>query len=94
MPTKTSITLKQIRAKLKKGGFTGLYIPDECGCSIDDLAPCGECQRDDGEEFINGCKGGYAFQNPQPKFSHDAMVKGVNQAPTTEEWEEFHREFC
>ena len=28
---------------LRKTGFSGLYsTADECGCEIDDLAPCGE----------------------------------------------------
>jgi hypothetical protein len=27
---------------LRQNGFGGLYCPGECGCTIDDLAPCGE----------------------------------------------------
>lgn len=27
---------------LRQNGFDGLYYPGECGCEINDLAPCGE----------------------------------------------------
>ena len=27
---------------LKANGYDGLYAPDECGCLVDDLMPCGE----------------------------------------------------
>ncbi len=42
---------------LEKNGYDGLYAPDgECGCLIDDLAPC--------EEFQPGCLAGYMVQAP------------------------------
>jgi hypothetical protein len=28
---------------LKANGFDGLTDDDECGCTLGDLAPCGEC---------------------------------------------------
>lgn len=40
-------TIKVIRDKLETGGFSGLYCEGECGCGIDDLAPCGECSLED-----------------------------------------------
>lgn len=43
----TSIKLEEVKAKLKAGGYGGLYYPGECACDINDLAPCGECPHDD-----------------------------------------------
>jgi hypothetical protein len=35
-------TVKDILIEyLKQNGFDGLYSPGECGCSIEDLNPCG-----------------------------------------------------
>ena len=35
------MTVKDIVIKaLKDQGYDGLYTPGECGCEIDDLAPC------------------------------------------------------
>ncbi|GAH92514.1 unnamed protein product [marine sediment metagenome] len=40
---------------LRKNGFDGLYN-DECGCELDDLAPC--------ESMPNECKPGYKTKTP------------------------------
>ena len=40
---------------MKEHGFTGLYCPeaDNCGCTIDDIAPCGN------DECLAGAFAGY-----------------------------------
>ena len=35
-------TVDGLRSYMKKHGYTGLLYPGECGCGIDELAPCGE----------------------------------------------------
>jgi hypothetical protein len=40
-----------VREYLKANGYDGLWIEDECGCEIEDLAPCGEMRL--------GCQAGY-----------------------------------
>lgn len=45
------MTVKEIvKEYLKVNGFTGLHS-DGCGCTVDDLAPCGE--------IIDDCEAGY-----------------------------------
>ena len=39
---------------LRCDGFTGLYWPGECGCTLDDISP-GDC-------FHNGCMPGYVHE--------------------------------
>ena len=43
-----------VRLQLVAGGFDGLYLDGECGCLVDDLAPCGEVSSD--------CTAGYRIQ--------------------------------
>lgn len=57
-----------IRDWLKENGYTGLFYPGECACSIDDLMPCEnpcpdceagyliKCTDDDGEDVFRLCK--------------------------------------
>lgn len=40
-----------VARSLKAGGYDGLYSESECGCLLDDLAPCGEPWA--------GCRAGY-----------------------------------
>jgi hypothetical protein len=42
-----------VREYLIKNGYDGLLQPGECGCALEDLAPCGEIQ----ESCIAGYKG-------------------------------------
>lgn len=78
------VILQEVRDRLKSGGFTGLYYPGECACTLDDLAPCGECQRDEGEEFINDCEPGHSHIDPEdPTFD---IVSAGKEPPTTEQW--------
>lgn len=88
----TTISLDDVKAKLKEGGYSGLYVPGECGCTLDDLAPCGECQRENDEDYINGCDPGYVFHDPESKAFDVWMVRGINQEPTREDWEQLERQ--
>lgn len=77
-----TITLEELKAKLKDGGYSGLYYPGECACGIDDLAPCGECQQEDGEDFINGCDAGYKHTDPKRP---DFWVISANKEPPSQD---------
>lgn len=44
MPEKT--TKDMVRDWLTAHGYDGLYDGDECGCSVDDLAPCEQMGQD------------------------------------------------
>lgn len=54
--------LRDVADRLKSGGYDGLYwggvFTDGCACVLDDLAPCGNVERDD-DGYINGCRPGY-----------------------------------
>ena len=65
----TNITLEEVKEKLLANGYTGLYFPGECACGLEDLAPCGSCEREDGEDYINDCEPGYKHIDPtRPDF--------------------------
>ena len=82
----TVISLDEIKERLKAQGFGGLYAPGDCVCGLDDLAPCGECSKDDGEEWINGCEAGYKHADPRSKFG-DWILSGSKEPPTPEEFD-------
>lgn len=85
----TTITLDAIREKLKAGGYDGLLYPGECACELKDLAPCGECQQQDGEDYINGCDPGYKHLDPRPEHQRygDFIISVKKIPPTDEEWD-------
>lgn len=61
-----------VKAHLVSGGFDGLVMPDaECGCLLDDLAPCG------GD--ISDCEPGYRGVQPD-----DAILDGWSMYSTKE----------
>ena len=78
--------IADVKKRLKAGGFAGLYNNDgPCGCVIDDLAPCGECQVStedcgtdgtESEEWINGCKAGYKHIDPRSKLGDWVISAG------------------
>ena len=35
-------TIDGLKSYMTKHGYTGLFVPGECGCEISDIAPCGE----------------------------------------------------
>lgn len=80
----TQRTIKIVRAKLKAGGFTGLYYPGECACLLDDLAPCGNSKRDD-EGYINGCSPGHKHVDPNPCGHLEEWVVSASTEPPSEE---------
>ena len=50
-----------LQAYLRVNGFDGFYNRDgECGCSVDDMMPCGECS---GE-----CAPGYLVETPGGEY--------------------------
>ncbi|HMW48797.1 MAG TPA: hypothetical protein PKC70_10900 [Cellvibrionaceae bacterium] len=82
--------IEKIRVKLIEEGFDGLYMEGVfggCACHVDDLAPCGECQKERGEDYINGCEPGHKFSHPDDPSLW--VVKSKNIAPTAEEWIKF-----
>lgn len=63
MPTVIEIT----REYLKANGYDGLVRSDyECGCNIEDLMPCGECE--------GGCEAGYQ-ETADPETGYDFVIK-------------------
>ena len=54
------MTVKEIVLQyLKDNGYDGLYY-DECGCSLDNLMPCG-CEKDE-------CKPGHLIKETESYF--------------------------
>lgn len=94
MPKFERSDLKIIEAKLIENGYSGLCVDGvfgSCGCHIGDLAPCGECIREGGEEYINSCEPGFKFCDPADPSSW--IVKPENIAPTQEDWVKINRGF-
>ena len=57
---------KMVRLHLTANGFEGLVSEDsECGCTLDDLAPCGEMKAD--------CAAGHRIQQP-PGGEFDYLI--------------------
>lgn len=80
--------LQQVKDKLEAQGYSGLYYPNECGCGIDDLAPCGECGCDPGEDWINGCSPGYKHMDPNAGHAEygDFVVTNSKEPPEADEF--------
>lgn len=85
------ISLEEVKKKLLANGFSGLYFPGECGCGVDNLAPCGSCTREDGEEYINGCEPGHKHLDPRPghKELGDFVVTSSATPPSGDEFDDF-----
>lgn len=80
-------TINEIRIKLESEGKEGLFYPGECACTIDDLAPCGECEHTPGEDYINDCDGGYKHSDPKnPDFF---VVSASKEPPSEDEWDAY-----
>lgn len=73
-------TLDAVRARLEQGGFAGLVYPGECGCTLDNLAPCGECRKEG--KWLNGCEAGYKHMDPRPLFNGRWIITPQATAPT------------
>ncbi len=77
--------------RLKAGGYSGLVAPSiECGCEIDDLAPCGMC---DPSDYMNGCLPGYKHIDPADS-GHEVWVISTDKEPPSEAfWMSFRNEY-
>jgi hypothetical protein len=88
--------IADVKARLAAQGFGGLYNTDgPCGCCIDDLAPCGECNVElqgaetsapEAEDWINGCEAGHKHVDPRSKLG-DWVVSGSKELPTPDEFD-------
>lgn len=76
-------TTNPIKIKLEQGGFGGLYVPGQCACIKDDIAPCGSCEPDDAG-WINGCEPGYRHDDPRPGHKGEWAI-GCSKTPMTDE---------
>jgi len=65
--------LEIVRQWLEEHGYDGLYTSN-CGCPIDDLAPCAA---EDGERFLN-CRAGYK----QSREHEKGFCRGLWIGPT------------
>ena len=82
-----------VKSQLVNKGFSGLYYPGECGCGLDDLAPCGEHRVGEGEgAYMNGCRPGYQHNDPRPGREGDYVVTADPQppAPRGDAFDEFY----
>jgi len=69
-----------VRAHLKAEGFGGLVADGaECGCELDDLAPCG------GD--ISRCEAGYKHTDPRGGDPQAWAIWRQKEPPTDEQWE-------
>ena len=50
----------RVKKRLEYGGFDGL-CNDQCGCDIDDLAPCDDMQNDCTPGYIHHHTSGYSI---------------------------------
>ena len=79
-------TSRKIKIKLEQSGFDGLYVPGECGCLKEDLAPCGSCEADDAG-WINGCEPGYRHEDPRPGRKGDWTISSSKLPMTAEDFD-------
>ena len=72
------------RVILIAGGYTGIVCPGECGCTLDDLMPCGVSgfDRDGNTGIPKGCQPGYVHNDPRGG-SH-WVVSTKKKTPTVE----------
>jgi len=71
--------LEIVELWLEEHGYDGLYTSN-CGCPIDDLAPCAA---EDGERFLN-CRAGYK----QSREHEKRFCRGLEIGPTNKETED------
>lgn len=77
-------TLADIKIKLEQAGFSGLYVPGDCGCELNDLAPCGQCRPDE-EGWINDCEPGHVQFDPSGQ-TKDWVISGSKTPLTADEF--------
>lgn len=64
-------SIQMVAEWLKANNYDGLYVSGECGCLLDDLAPCGE--------YCSECTPGYKLPDNE---GYDFMV-GEQPSPAT-----------
>lgn len=82
---------EQARQLLIKNGFSGLYYPGECACTVDEFATCGMCEKEPDDNYINGCEPGYKFTDPEN--ADFWIIRSENKAPSSEEWKQWRSEY-
>lgn len=75
-----------IKMKLEHSGFGGLYVPGECGCLKEDLAPCGSYDPDDAG-WINGCEPGHRHSDPRPGHEGEWAIGGSKTPMMAEDFD-------
>ena len=72
-----------VKKYLEENGYDGLYDPDNpCGCSKDDLFPCGTCY------FPFQCEPGYHCKLDADEWGEDEWGFGPNKEQEQSEREE------
>lgn len=79
-------TLQTIKLKLDQCGFDGLYVPGECACLKNDIAPCGSCDPDDAG-WINGCEPGHRHDDSRPGHEGEWVIGGSKSPMTAEDFD-------
>lgn len=88
--------IEDVKKRLSDQGFGGLYNCDgPCGCELDSLAPCGECEVEvtdcgadgrESEEWINGCEAGYKHIDPRSPCG-EWVISASKEPPTPDEFD-------
>ncbi len=84
IPIKTNAQI--VTERLTTEGYSGLYVPGECGCHVGDFAICG-VTREDEAGYINGCKPGHLIRDPSGK-TPDWIIHGTVKVMTQEQFDE------
>lgn len=60
-----------IESYLRENGYDGLYNwVGECGCSVDDLAPCGHCD-------VDTCEPAYRVSPPEGEVADEEWYSRI-----------------
>jgi len=81
------MTLADIKTKLEQAGYSGLYVPGECGCKLTDPTLC-SLATDDDTSLIKGCTPGYVHQDPRPGHATNWTVDGSKDPMTAEDFDD------
>lgn len=82
--------IADIKLRLVAAGYDGLLYPGECGCCIDDLAPCEACTKNDPDElWINGCEAGYKHIDTRNSLGFFVITR-TKELPTPEEFDKVY----
>ena len=79
---------QQMTEKLKAEGYGGLMCAGECACGLDDLMPCGSFEREDDEDYVNGCDSGWRHDDPESTTGF-FVISMHKEPPSAETWNEY-----